>query len=196
MKLISGSHLLPNSEVFQCFFCYYYLSKKEKEEQLCRSKYTSMKCVFRVQYTCFPLLGVSLELIFKEQNFPKAKDRKNKSTDVSPCFEPKKLFNLVELILKTLQKIGKNSGLRLKQLIEYQLQNSNFQWYTEDTFFIKSKLLFHTYSYMIIGPGVTLYLLYEDTDHPQLPRVKLATCLLYTSPSPRDRQKSRMPSSA
>ena len=25
---------------------------------------------------------------------------------------------------------------------------------------------------------------------------KLSTCLLYTSPSPRDRQKSRMPSSA
>ena len=24
-------------------------------------------------------------------------------------------------------------------------------------------------------PGVTLYLLYEETDHPQLPRVKLAT---------------------
>ena len=27
-------------------------------------------------------------------------------------------------------------------------------------------------------------------------RVSLSTCLLYTSPSPRDRQKSRMPSSA
>ena len=27
-------------------------------------------------------------------------------------------------------------------------------------------------------------------------RVALGTCLLYTSPSPRDRQKSRMPSSA
>ena len=27
-------------------------------------------------------------------------------------------------------------------------------------------------------------------------RVQLKTCLLYTSPSPRDRQKSRMPSSA
>ena len=26
--------------------------------------------------------------------------------------------------------------------------------------------------------------------------VKMTTCLLYTSPSPRDRQKSRMPSSA
>ena len=28
------------------------------------------------------------------------------------------------------------------------------------------------------------------------PRVEVVTCLLYTSPSPRDRQKSRMPSSA
>ena len=28
------------------------------------------------------------------------------------------------------------------------------------------------------------------------PRIKTRTCLLYTSPSPRDRQKSRMPSSA
>ena len=27
-------------------------------------------------------------------------------------------------------------------------------------------------------------------------RVRIITCLLYTSPSPRDRQKSRMPSSA
>src|SRR5665213_4114877 len=30
----------------------------------------------------------------------------------------------------------------------------------------------------------------------RLARTKLNTCLLYTSPSPRDRQKSRMPSSA
>ena len=32
-------------------------------------------------------------------------------------------------------------------------------------------------------------------DHDHLP-ILLMTCLLYTSPSPRDRQKSRMPSSA
>ena len=32
----------------------------------------------------------------------------------------------------------------------------------------------------------------ESTDAPNTPN----TCLLYTSPSPRDRQKSRMPSSA
>ena len=33
------------------------------------------------------------------------------------------------------------------------------------------------------------------SDDPEI-RNKLDTCLLYTSPSPRDRQKSRMPSSA
>ena len=32
--------------------------------------------------------------------------------------------------------------------------------------------------------------------HPTLHRSKLWTCLLYTSPSPRDRTRSRMPSSA
>ena len=31
---------------------------------------------------------------------------------------------------------------------------------------------------------------------PETPQPKPETCLLYTSPSPRDRQKSRMPSSA
>ena len=33
-------------------------------------------------------------------------------------------------------------------------------------------------------------------EHGQLVREHLEGCLLYTSPSPRDRQKSRMPSSA
>ena len=39
--------------------------------------------------------------------------------------------------------------------------------------------------------AVILQLMYQ-----QLRKVKFSTCLLYTSPSPRDRQKSRMPSSA
>ena len=34
------------------------------------------------------------------------------------------------------------------------------------------------------------------TDHAPHPKESKDTCLLYTSPSPRDRQKSRMPSSA
>ena len=36
----------------------------------------------------------------------------------------------------------------------------------------------------------------EDTSNDTTPRVSFWYCLLYTSPSPRDRQKSRMPSSA
>ena len=35
-----------------------------------------------------------------------------------------------------------------------------------------------------------------DTKSPVLEIKEIKTCLLYTSPSPRDRQKSRMPSSA
>ena len=36
----------------------------------------------------------------------------------------------------------------------------------------------------------------EVNGHPLVYLDSAATCLLYTSPSPRDRQKSRMPSSA
>ena len=36
----------------------------------------------------------------------------------------------------------------------------------------------------------------DDNDNPVDNKTKIKTCLLYTSPSPRDRQKSRMPSSA
>ena len=35
-----------------------------------------------------------------------------------------------------------------------------------------------------------------DGDHTTLSCIPATACLLYTSPSPRDRQKSRMPSSA
>ena len=46
--------------------------------------------------------------------------------------------------------------------------------------------------------GERLYLLLLSEDAPDLSGVveQFGTCLLYTSPSPRDRQKSRMPSSA
>ena len=36
----------------------------------------------------------------------------------------------------------------------------------------------------------------DDFDSPAFASADVAICLLYTSPSPRDRQKSRMPSSA
>ena len=35
-----------------------------------------------------------------------------------------------------------------------------------------------------------------DAEPPDRPDVRLLSCLLYTSPSPRDRTRSRMPSSA
>ena len=38
--------------------------------------------------------------------------------------------------------------------------------------------------------------LYEEMDWPSDDVLEFTPCLLYTSPSPRDRQKSRMPSSA
>ena len=38
--------------------------------------------------------------------------------------------------------------------------------------------------------------LYPDKPIYDIPAIPECTCLLYTSPSPRDRQKSRMPSSA
>ena len=51
---------------------------------------------------------------------------------------------------------------------------------------------------MGIGMAILVPMIIGSTDHELngLLRVQLWTCLLYTSPSPRDRQKSRMPSSA
>ena len=40
------------------------------------------------------------------------------------------------------------------------------------------------------------YILEDSNGTPDLILIGTGTCLLYTSPSPRDRQKSRMPSSA
>ena len=50
----------------------------------------------------------------------------------------------------------------------------------------------------LIGQSLGLILppSFRDSHHAGFARFKLTDCLLYTSPSPRDRQKSRMPSSA
>ena len=49
-------------------------------------------------------------------------------------------------------------------------------------------------SYMMSGPVMVQVL--EGEDAISVNRRIMGACLLYTSPSPRDRQKSRMPSSA
>ena len=46
------------------------------------------------------------------------------------------------------------------------------------------------------SPGASLNLEEKLAIAHQLARLGVDVCLLYTSPSPRDRQKSRMPSSA
>ena len=46
------------------------------------------------------------------------------------------------------------------------------------------------------GGSFSKYQLFNYTDHEGRLVSLINTCLLYTSPSPRDRQKSRMPSSA
>ena len=45
-----------------------------------------------------------------------------------------------------------------------------------------------------VFPQIIRNAVYEVEQHTQAPQALI--CLLYTSPSPRDRQKSRMPSSA
>ena len=44
--------------------------------------------------------------------------------------------------------------------------------------------------------GRRMELIYRDTGGPNPAQAKRLACLLYTSPSPRDRTRSRMPSSA
>ena len=51
------------------------------------------------------------------------------------------------------------------------------------------KLLMAVQSVLIQGKAINKIIIVDDGSSPNV-------CLLYTSPSPRDRQKSRMPSSA
>ena len=46
------------------------------------------------------------------------------------------------------------------------------------------------------GTGVLALILAQRSTIETIDALEIDTCLLYTSPSPRDRQKSRMPSSA
>ena len=64
------------------------------------------------------------------------------------------------------------------------------QAYTEGTFVSKSQLLFQ------IDPRPFQAALAQAEAIWRRDQAQLKNCLLYTSPSPRDRQKSRMPSSA
>ena len=49
---------------------------------------------------------------------------------------------------------------------------------------------------LLLGGIMSYSKLGQDEDPPFTFRAMVIRCLLYTSPSPRDRQKSRMPSSA
>ena len=49
---------------------------------------------------------------------------------------------------------------------------------------------------MVIRPLKKLVQFAEEDGRTEMPEIKSNTCLLYTSPSPRDRTRSRMPSSA
>ena len=69
----------------------------------------------------------------------------------------------------------------------------------QDKFDIAEKTSFVNYSFMFVGTNDNLEELLK-TDPKTVAGIKLflgsSTCLLYTSPSPRDRTRSRMPSSA
>ena len=65
---------------------------------------------------------------------------------------------------------------------------------------IRDEDMTHGNSYEIAPDRIYVHSLDDDDDNPEVTdnswQVHPRICLLYTSPSPRDRQKSRMPSSA
>ena len=81
-----------------------------------------------------------------------------------------------------IQKGKENKACLLNKSL-YRLKQSPRQWYKRfDSFMIKAK-------YNLCEYDSCVY--FKQSDDPTY-----LFCLLYTSPSPRDRQKSRMPSSA
>ena len=94
--------------------------------------------------------------------------------------------------MKTALVFG-SSGLVGGHLVNQLILNSN---YSKIKIFVRSKI-------ELINPKIEII----DTNFNDLEKYRndikgedcffcIGTCLLYTSPSPRDRQKSRMPSSA
>ena len=78
----------------------------------------------------------------------------------------------------------------VREIIVSRKRKKNFRVVTEEWLKYKKntvkKSTYYNYSYSV---GKYLYPKFADQDITKI-------CLLYTSPSPRDRQKSRMPSSA
>ena len=79
-------------------------------------------------------------------------------------------------------------GITLLRLKNTTIEISEAYYETIDSFLIEEfELLYHSnnFDFMHGAMGIAMYFI-----------ERYKTCLLYTSPSPRDRQKSRMPSSA
>ena len=64
--------------------------------------------------------------------------------------------------------------------------------YIDSVFFVKIGII----TMITWAPLHLIYWISETCDPSEHKKIILDDCLLYTSPSPRDRQKSRMPSSA
>ena len=96
-------------------------------------------------------------------------------------------FDLSKLLIQDMIKIEKNSHSFGSPEIENMIQKSKIVGFKEKirrgnaSFELRS-------SGHVVGGGTVIV----ESNNKRL----FYTCLLYTSPSPRDRQKSRMPSSA
>ena len=72
-----------------------------------------------------------------------------------------------------------------------QQDGGNSQEKNQKVFKKATQALARNRNLLVFGEGIT-----DDIFERRLKPIKKGACLLYTSPSPRDRQKSRMPSSA